>query len=516
VTVTVKHVDVLVVGAGLSGIGAGYRIQTRTPDRTYEILEARDVIGGTWDLFRYPGVRSDSDMFTLGYPFHPWKDPKAIADGPSILRYIKETAATYGIDRRIRFGHRVVRASWSSADALWTVDVEVGPERDPSTYTCSFLYFCSGYYSYDTGYAVDFPGRADFRGRIVHPQQWPEDLDHRGRQVVVIGSGATAVTIVPAMAAEAAHVTMLQRSPSYVVARPARDALADRIRALLPERIAHRLVRGKNVVFSTLTYQYFRRWPERAAALLRSGAAAALGDVVPVDPHFAPKYNPWDQRLCLVPEGDLFTALRQRDASIVTDRIASFTPDGIRLESGQELPADIIVTATGLKMVTFGQVELTVDGRKVEPSETLVYKGLMFSGVPNLAWCVGYINNSWTLRADLTAQYVCRLLNHMRRNHYTTCVPQADPVGAASGAPLLNLTSGYVRRVADTLPQQGARQPWRMRQNYLLDLAALRLGRIDDRAMRFGPCRASDAGGPGAKRPPELRRVATRDRSGAQ
>jgi monooxygenase len=488
VTVTVKHVDVLVVGAGLSGIGAAYRLQTQTPGRTYEVLEARDVIGGTWDLFRYPGVRSDSDMFTLGYPFRPWRDPKAIADGPSILRYIRETATAYGIDRRIRFGHRVVRASWSSADALWTVDVEAGPQRQATTYTCSFLYLCTGYYSYDAGYAVDFPGSADFLGRIVHPQQWPEDLDYRGKRVVVIGSGATAVTLVPAMADEAAHVTMLQRSPSYVVARPARDELADRIRALLPERVAHRVVRGKNVVLSTIMYQYFRRWPDKAAALLRAGVAAQLGDTVPVDPHFVPRYKPWDQRLCLVPEGDLFTALRKGDASIVTDVVETFTPDGIRLASGEELPADIIVTATGLQMVSFGQVELTVDGRRVRPNESLVYKGMMFSGVPNLAWCVGYINNSWTLRADLTAQYVCRLLNHMRRNHVTTCVPEVSAAGVDRGRPrpLLDLTSGYVSRVADVLPRQGARQPWRMRQNYLLDLAAMRLGRVDDHTMRFG------------------------------
>jgi cation diffusion facilitator CzcD-associated flavoprotein CzcO len=488
VTVTAKHVDVLVVGAGLSGIGAAYRIQTQNPRKSYEILEARDTIGGTWDLFRYPGVRSDSDMFTLGYPFHPWKDAKAIADGPSILRYIKETATAYGIDRRIRFGHRVVRASWSTPDALWTVDVEVGPDRTPTTYTCSFLYLCSGYYSYDTGHAVDFPGREDFPGQIVHPQAWPADLDHSGKRVVVIGSGATAVTLVPAMAEQAAHVTMLQRSPSYVVARPARDPIADRVRAHLPEAIAHRLVRGKNVVLSTIMYQYFRRWPDKAAALLRAGAAAALGDVVPVDPHFVPTYKPWDQRLCLVPEGDLFTALRERRASIVTDTIETFTEKGIRLASGEELEADIIVTATGLKMVTFGQVALTVDGRAVDAGQSLVYKGMMFSGIPNLAWCVGYINNSWTLRADLTAQYVCRLLNHMDRNHFTTCVPEVAASGVDGGRPrpILDLTSGYVARATDILPKQGARQPWRMRQNYLLDLAAMRLGRVDDHTMRFG------------------------------
>ncbi|HEX3791051.1 MAG TPA: NAD(P)/FAD-dependent oxidoreductase [Pseudonocardiaceae bacterium] len=485
---TAKHVDVLIVGAGLSGIGAAYRLQTQTPGRTYAVLESREVIGGTWDLFRYPGVRSDSDMFTLGYPFRPWTNPKAIADGPSILKYIRETAAVYGIDRQIRFGHRVVRASWSSDESLWTVDVEIGPEREPATFTCSFLYLCSGYYSYDSPYSADFPGRADFAGTIVHPQRWPADLDYRDKKVVVIGSGATAVTIVPAMAEQAEHVTMLQRSPSYVVSRPAGDKFADRLRAALPDSLAHRLIRGKNVVFSTLAYQFFRRWPDRAKAFIRDGVREQLGDEVAVDPHFMPNYNPWDQRLCLVPEGDLFTSLRQHKASVVTDQIESFTEKGIRLASGEHLDADIIVTATGLKMVSFGQIGLTVDGKPVDPGEHLVYKGMMFSGIPNLAWCVGYINNSWTLRADLTSQYVCRLLSHMAQHRYTSCVPEVAAAAAAGGGsrPILDLTSGYVQRAADTMPKQGAGQPWRMRQNYLLDLAAMRFGRVDDRTMRFG------------------------------
>jgi monooxygenase len=478
---TASHVDVLVVGAGLSGIGAGYRLQTQAPGRSYAILEARDAIGGTWDLFRYPGIRSDSDMFTLGYPFRPWTNPKAIADGPSILSYIRETAAAYGVDKHIRFGHRVVRASWSSSDAQWTVEATHGAET--VTYTCSFLYLCSGYYSYAGGHTVDFPGLADFRGQVVHPQRWPDDLDYTGKRVVVIGSGATAVTLVPAMAERAAHVTMLQRSPSYIVSRPAHDPIADRIRALLPEGLAHRVVRGKNVVLSTLMFQFLRRWPRRAAKLIRDGVAAQLPGSIPVDPHFVPEYNPWDQRLCLIPGGDLFKAMRDDRAGVTTGTIETFTGNGIRLTSGQELEADIVVTATGLRMVALGEIALTVDGEAIDASETLVYKGMMFSGIPNLAWCVGYTNNSWTLRADITAQHVCRVLNHMERHHHTRCVPTTT---AATGSrPILDLSSGYVQRAAPLLPKQGARWPWRLRQNYLYDLAAMRLSRVDDAGLRF-------------------------------
>jgi cation diffusion facilitator CzcD-associated flavoprotein CzcO len=481
-----EHVDVLIVGAGLSGVGAACRLQERLPGKAYAILEARDTIGGTWDLFRYPGIRSDSDMFTLGYPFRPWKDPKAIADGPSILAYIRETAAAHGIASRIRFGHRVVRASWSSSDALWTVSTAHG-----ATFTCRFLYLCSGYYSYENGHVVDFPGRAEFRGEIVHPQQWPESLDYAGRQVVVIGSGATAVTLVPAMAPAAARVTMLQRSPSYIVARPGRDALADRIRALLPEKLAHRVVRGKNVVMGTLFFQLLRRLPERASLALRKRVAAQLPASIPVDPHFVPSYDPWDQRLCLVPDADLFRALRSGKADIVTDRIARFTPDGVLLESGRSLPADIIVTATGLRLVAFGGIALTVDGRAIEPGEQRAYKGMMFGGVPNLAWCVGYTNNSWTLRADLTSQYVCRLLTYLDRRGYAYCAPDAASASSAGRPrPIVDLASGYIKRAAPGLPKQGERRPWMMRQNYLLDLADMRFNRVDDGVMRFG--RAED------------------------
>ncbi|SFW87713.1 flavin-containing monooxygenase [Amycolatopsis australiensis] len=477
-----EHVDVLLVGAGLSGVGAACRLQERLPGKTYAVLEARDSIGGTWDLFRYPGVRSDSDMFTLGYPFRPWKDPKAIADGSSILAYIRETAEAFGVTSRIRFGHRVVRASWSSASASWTVSTAHG-----ATFTCRFLYLCSGYFSYESGHVVAFPGQEDFRGEVVHPQHWPADLAHDGRRVVVIGSGATAVTLVPALAERASRVTMLQRSPSYIVSRPGRDALADRLRALLPEKLAHRVVRGKNVVFGTVFFQLMRRLPERASLALRDRVAAQLPASIPVDPHFVPDYAPWDQRLCLVPDADLFRALRSGKADVVTGRIARFTTSGVLLESGHELPADVIVTATGLRLVAFGGIELSVDGRAVEPGEQRVYKGLMFGGVPNLAWCVGYSNSSWTLRADLAALYVCRLLAHLDRRGLAYCVPdEAAASAAGKPRPIVELMSGYIKRAAPGLPKQGDRRPWLMRQNYLLDLADMRFGRLDDGVLRFG------------------------------
>lgn len=477
-----EHLDVLIVGAGLSGVGAACRLQERLPGKTYAVLEARDTIGGTWDLFRYPGIRSDSDMFTLGYPFRPWKDPKAIADGPSILSYIRSTADAFGVVDRIRFGHRVVRASWSSSSARWTVSTEHG-----ATFTCRFLYLCSGYYSYESGHVVDFPGCADFAGEIVHPQHWPSTLDYTDKRVVVIGSGATAVTLVPALASRASHVTMLQRSPSYIVARPGRDALADRLRALLPERLAHRVVRGKNVVMGTLFFQLMRRLPRRASLALRKRVAAQLPASIPVDPHFVPSYDPWDQRLCLVPDADLFRALRSGKADIVTDRISRFTSSGVSLSSGRSLDADIIVTATGLRLVAFGGIALTVDGRAVVPGDQRAYKGMMFGGVPNLAWCVGYTNNSWTLRADLTSQYVCRLLGYLDRRGFAYCAPDAESASSAGRPrPIVDLASGYIKRAAPGLPKQGGKRPWMMRQNYLLDFADMRLGRVDDGVMRFG------------------------------
>jgi monooxygenase len=481
-----NQVDVLIVGAGISGIDAAYRLKTQLPGTSYAILEGREALGGTWDQFRYPGIRSDSDMYTFSFPFRPWKASRAISAGSVILDYLNDTTREFGIDRQIRYRHRVVRASFSSADATWTVDVEVGPDREPATWTCKFLFLGTGYYSYREGHNVQFPGQDEFAGTVLHPQFWPEDLDYAGKRVVVIGSGATAVTLVPAMADKAEHVTMLQRSPTYVLTRPAGDAFADRVREWLPAGVAHRVIRAKNASMAVLAYQFLRRWPKKGAKLIKDGIAAQLGDKLPVDPHFSPQYNPWDQRLCFVPEGDLFTAIRDGKATVVTDQIEKFTPNGIKLASGAELPADIIVTATGLKMVALGEIEITVDGELVEPHNTTVYKGAMLSGVPNLAWCVGYINNSWTLRADLTAQYVCRLLKHMRAHQYAIATPELRTGESAdNGRPIINLASGYVRRAAAQLPTQGKSQPWQMRQNYWLDVVGMRLGRVDDGAIRF-------------------------------
>jgi monooxygenase len=467
-----EHVDVLVVGAGLSGIGAAYRLQTECPDRSYLILEARDTIGGTWDLFRYPGVRSDSDMFTLGYPFRPWRAPQAIADGATILEYLRETAAEFGIDRKIRYRQRVAGAAWSTPDGRWTVRTDSGDE-----YTCRFLYVCTGYYRYSGGYEAEFPGRDDFAGRIVHPQHWPEDLDYADKRVVVIGSGATAVTLVPAMARTAAHVTMVQRSPSYMITLPGRTAPKTAVTA--------RATRARNLVVSTALYQASRRFPDRVAKVLRDGVAAQLPADVPVDPHFAPRYGPWDQRLCLVRDGDLFTAIREGRASVATGTIETFTEKGVRLADGEEIPADIIVTATGLTMVAFGEMALTVDGRSIASGDLHVYKGMMFDGLPNLAWCVGYANASWTLRADLTSRYVCRLLNYMARHHIDVATPDLPAGENGDGRPILELTSGYVQRAAGLMPRQGSHGAWRIRSNYLWDMPRMRLSRIDDGSMTF-------------------------------
>ena len=466
--------DVLVVGAGLSGVGAGCHLRARCPGLGYAFLEAREAIGGTWDLFRYPGVRSDSDMHTLGYAFQPWRGAKAIADGTSILRYVRETAAEHGVDRRVRFRHRVRRASWSSAGARWTVEAERTDTGDAVRFTCGFLLMCSGYYSYAEGHAPDFPGADRFEGRVVHPQFWPEDLDHAGKRVVVVGSGATAVTIVPAMAETAAHVTMLQRSPTYVVPLPAEDRIADWLRRRLPAGLAHRITRWKNVAIGAFIYRLARRRPEHTKRRIVAMAQSALGPDHDVAAHFTPRYKPWDQRLCVAPDADLFEAIRRRRASVVTDHVEAFTETGIRLRSREELRADIVVTATGLKLNLLGNVELEVDGRRVELSETMAYKGALLSGVPNLTAVFGYTNASWTLKADLVCEYVCRLLNHM---------PRRDP--AVGEEPLLDFSSGYVRRALHMLPKQGARRPWKLRQNYALDLLALRFGAVEDGVLEF-------------------------------
>jgi monooxygenase len=480
---SVEHFDVIVIGAGLSGIGAGYRLQTRCPRKRYVILEAREQIGGTWDLFRYPGVRSDSDMFTLAYSFRPWKGAKAIVDGPAILNYVRDTARAFGIDRHIRFQQRVQSAAWSTEDARWTLDVGDGA-GNTFRYTCDFLYGCTGYYRYDSGYDPAFPGVERFRGPIVHPQHWPEDLDYNGKKVVVIGSGATAVTLVPAMASSAAHVTMLQRSPSYTLSLPHHDAIADWLRRYLPAGPAHRIARWKNILISLGIYQLSRRAPDYMRRLLRTGAAKSLPAGYDVEKHFNPRYQPWDQRLCLVPESDLFKAISKGQASVVTDEVETFTEHGVRLQSGQELEADIIVTATGLQMLALGAVRLSVDGIPVHTGEAFVYKGAMLSNVPNFAFCIGSTNASWTLRADLASTFVCRVLRHMDRRGYRTCMPVCDSAKMES-RPLLNLTSGYVKRAAADLPKQSAAPPWMIRQNYILDMLPMKLSRMEDGILRF-------------------------------
>jgi cation diffusion facilitator CzcD-associated flavoprotein CzcO len=474
-----RHLDVLIVGAGLSGVGAAVHLQAQMPSKTYAILEAREALGGTWDLFRYPGIRSDSDMFTLGYSFKPWKNPKAIADGPSILAYIRETAEEYGVLPHIWYRQRVTAASWSSEEARWTVTVEDGASGEAWQLTCRFLYACSGYYEYDHGYTPGFPGRERFRGRIVHPQTWSDDVDYAEKRVIVIGSGATAVTLVPELARSAAHVTMLQRTPTYILSRPARDRIADALRARLPDQPAYDLTRWKNVLGSMAFYQLCRRFPRQARRLLLGGVRKLVGDSVDVDMHFSPPYDPWDQRLCLVPDDDLFIALREGRASVVTDHVETFTEAGIRLRSGRELEADLVVTATGLEMKFLGGVRLEVDGREVVPAESLVYKGMMLSDVPNAAMAVGYTNASWTLKCELTTEYVCRLLAYMDAKGYRSVTPRRrDPKPAEE--PLIDFTSGYVRRAADRLPRQGSFAPWKLYQNYALDLLTLRHGAIDD------------------------------------
>jgi monooxygenase len=479
-----EHVDVLIVGAGISGVGAGCRLRQRCPNKSFAILEARGAIGGTWDLFRFPGIRSDSDMFTLCYPFRPWSGSQAIVDGSSILDYIRQTAREHGIEDRIRFHHRVVAARWSSADSHWMVEVEREDTGETLHVTCSFLFSCTGYYSYDEGYTPDFEGLEGFGGEVVHPQFWTQDIEHRGKRVVVIGSGATAVTLVPALAQGADHVTMLQRSPSYIISLPATDPLAGLLKRVLPARLAYPIVRWKNVVLALAIYGLSRHRPQAMRRLIRKLLERRLPPGYDIDTHFNPSYEPWDQRMCIVPDGDLFDAIADGRVSVVTDRIETFTETGIRLASGSELEADMIVTATGLKMVPIGGMQLSVDDRDVRLPEALVYRGMMLSGVPNMAFAFGYTNQSWTLGSDLTCEQVCVLLEHMDRHGYTQCTPR-DRDSAVTDVPFADLTSGYIRRAIDQFPRQGSKEPWVRQQNYLLNRRSVRRAPIDHAALEF-------------------------------
>ncbi|HEY2717935.1 MAG TPA: NAD(P)/FAD-dependent oxidoreductase [Solirubrobacterales bacterium] len=483
---TTDHVDVLIVGAGLSGIGAAHHLQRQRPRDSWAIVEAREAIGGTWDLFRYPGIRSDSDMHTLGYRFRPWVDQKAIADGDSILRYVRETAREAGIDEKIRFDRRVVAASWSSEEALWTVTLESGAGKQ-ETLTCGYLWMCSGYYRYDQGFTPEFPGIESFAGEVIHPQHWPEDADYAGKRVVVIGSGATAVTLVPALAEKAARVTMLQRSPTYIVSVPGEDAIANRLRSAIGERRAYSVVRWKNVALQSFFFRLSRRRPKLMRSIIRRGVVRALPPGFDVDTHFNPRYNPWDQRVCLVPDSDLFDSLANGSAEVVTDQIKTFDEGGIELESGRRIDADVVVTATGLNLLFLGGARLEIDGEEADLAHRFTYKGMMLNGVPNFAFTIGYTNASWTLKADLVAEYVCRLLGHMEAGHYDHCAPEVSDPGMGE-EPLLDFNSGYVLRSIAELPKQGSKEPWKLRQNYPLDLRSLRFGPVDDQ-MRFGRSR---------------------------
>ena len=479
-----NHFNVIVVGAGISGISAGYHLQKRCPDQSFAILESRDTIGGTWDLFRYPGIRSDSDMQTMGFRFKPWKGVKNIADGPSILSYLDETVKENGLDKKIHFNQRVNEASWSSRNSKWTIQVENKKTQELKDFTCDFLFLCGGYYNYKEGYTPHFEGKDNFSGQIVHPQKWPDDLNYKNKEVVVIGSGATAVTIIPSIADEAEHVTMLQRSPTYFVAWPDEDKIGNILHKLLGSKIAYFMLRLKNIYFQWWFFQKCRKVPKRVKEFLINEVRKKLDINYDVDTHFTPNYNPWDQRLCLVPNGDLFNAINEGKASVVTDHIDKFTKEGIQLKSGDELKADIIITATGLNLEVCNGIRLLVDNDEVDISKTMTYKGMMFSNVPNLVATFGYTNASWTLRADLTSEYVCRLINFLNKKGYAYCCPRVDQSVEHDGN-WLDFSSGYITRSMHKFPMQGSRDPWRNTQNFPRDVFAIRWGNIDDNELKF-------------------------------
>ncbi len=483
-----EFVDVVIVGAGISGISAAWHLQDRCPDKSYVVLERRENLGGTWDLFKYPGIRSDSEMFTLGFRFKPWTSEKAIADGPSIMNYLKETVAEYGIDKHIRYSQKVVSADWSDEENRWTVRIETdGEVREIS---CAFLLACSGYYNYDEGYTPEFAGRDDFEGTIIHPQHWPQDLDYAGKKIVIIGSGATAITLIPALAKSGAgNVTMLQRSPTYIGTLPEIDPFTVRMNKTLPEKPAYVVNRWKSIIFQSGQYQISRRFPNFMRKTLMTMAKRRLPEGYDVEKHFGPRYNPWDERLCLAPNGDLFRTIKKGKADVVTDTIERFTKTGIKLTSGQELEADIIVTATGLNLQLFGGAEILRNGEAVDLHDTMAYKGMMLTHMPNMAFTIGYTNASWTLKADLVSEFACRVLNYMDDNGFDRVEPQ-HPGNSVDERPLMEFTPGYVLRALDYLPKAGHVSPWRLKQNYLLDLNLIRRGKVDDEALLFTKHRA--------------------------
>ena len=481
---TQNHFNVIVVGAGISGIGAGYYLQKKCPNKSFVILEGRDNIGGTWDLFRYPGIRSDSDMNTMGFRFKPWMGVKSIADGPSILSYLHETVKENDLNKKIHFNQWVNEASWSSEDAQWTVQAENKKTQELQDFTCDFLFLCGGYYNYEEGYTPHFAGRENFLGQIIHPQKWPKNLDYKNKKVVVIGSGATAVTIIPTMAEEAAHVTMLQRSPTYFLSAPDEDPVGNFLRKFISSKLTYKLVRWKNIRFQWWFFQKCRKFPKKVKEFLITQVREALGPNYDIETHFTPKYNPWEQRMCLVPNGDFFNAINAGKASVITDHIDRFTKKGIKLKSGGEVEADLIVTATGLNLEVCNGIKLEVDNNEVDISKTMTYKGMMFSDVPNLVATFGYTNASWTLRADLTSEYVCRLLNFMDKKGYANCCPRTAEHVEPDGD-WLDFTSGYVKRSMHKFPKQGSRDPWRNTQNFPKDVLAIRWGNIDNKELKF-------------------------------
>jgi cation diffusion facilitator CzcD-associated flavoprotein CzcO len=484
VSIKTKEVDVLIIGAGISGIGAAYHLQKHCPDKSYAIIEARSAVGGTWDLFRYPGIRSDSDMFTFGFNFKPWRSPKAISPGEDIKDYVTEAARENGINKHILFEHKVVSANWDSTSAKWMTEIYNLQTGEYCQYISHFFFSCAGYYNYDEAYTPEFKGVEDFSGDIVHPQFWPENLDYAGKNVIVIGSGATAVTLIPAMAKTAKHVTMLQRSPTYIASKPEQDVVANVMRRYLPVKLAYSLNRWKKILQGMFIYSMSRRRPEYVKKVIRDGVIDALGEDYPVDKHFNPSYQPWDQRACLVPDGDLFNAIKSGSASIVTDHIDTFTATGIKLQSGEELSADIIVTATGLKLEIIGSYHLSLDDKPFNVADSYCYKGMMLSGLPNFAFSMGYTNASWTLKSDLVGQYVCRLINHMGKHHYHYCQPLL-PINGIEAEPFIDFTSGYIARALDKMPKQGRDKPWKLNQNYILDRMSLSYASVVDDCIAF-------------------------------